>query len=168
MKNKALSGGRPAKKLHAKKIVAENKPARFNYTILETVEAGLALQGTEVKSLRKNRASLVEAHAGPSGTELFLFNLHIPEYTHGNRFNHEPRRPRRLLLHRRQINKFLGAVQKKGLTLIPLSLYFNERGRLKVDLGLARGKKLHDKRETEKRRDWDRSAARLMRRSVSE
>jgi SsrA-binding protein len=168
MKHKAPPARRPEKKVQSKKVVADNKSARFNYIILETVEAGLALQGTEVKSLRKNRASLVEAHAGPSGTELFLFNLHIPEYTHGNRFNHDPRRSRRLLLHRRQINKLLGAVQKKGLTLIPLSLYFNENGRLKIDLGLARGKKLHDKRETEKKRDWDRSAARLMKRSVAE
>jgi SsrA-binding protein len=168
MKQRAPAGHGSGPRLQAKKIIAENKPARFHYTILENVEAGLALQGTEVKSLRKNRTSLAEAHAGPSGTEIFLFNLHIPEYSHGNRFNHEPRRPRRLLLHRRQIHKLLGSVQKKGLTLIPLSLYFNERGRLKIDLGLARGKKLHDKRESEKKRDWDRSAARLMRRSMSE
>ena len=145
------------------RTVADNRKARFNYEILETYEAGIALTGTEVKSLRGGKATIGEAYAGPSGEELFLFNAYIPEYLQANRFNHETRRPRRLLLHKRQINKLIGATQREGFTVIPLKLYFNERGRAKVELGLGRGKKLHDKRETEKRRDWDRERARVMR-----
>lgn len=147
----------------AYKIVADNRRARFNYEIVDTLEVGIALTGTEVKSLRQNKATIGESYAGPSGTEIFLFNAHIPEYLQANRFNHEPRRPRRLLLHKRQINKFIGATQREGFTLIPLKLYFNERGRAKVELGLGRGKQLHDKRESEKKKDWDREKARLMR-----
>ena len=145
------------------RIVADNRKARFNYEILETYEAGLALTGTEVKSLRGGKATIGEAHAGPSGGELFLFNAHIPEYLQANRFNHETKRPRRLLLHKHQINKLIGATQREGFTVIPLKIYFNERGRAKVELGLGRGKKLHDKRETEKERSWNREKARLMR-----
>jgi SsrA-binding protein len=145
------------------RIVADNRKARFNYEILDTFEAGIALTGTEVKSLRQGRSTINEAHAGPSGEEFFLFNAYIPEYLQANRFNHETKRPRRLLLHRRQINKLLGATQREGLTVIPLKIYFNPRGRAKIELGLARGKKLHDKRETEKQRDWNRDKARLMR-----
>ncbi len=145
------------------KVVADNRKARFHYEILDTYEAGLALTGTEVKSLRGGKATIGEAYAGPSGEEFFLFNAYIPEYLQANRFNHETRRPRRLLLQRRQINKLLGATQREGFTVIPLKIYFNERGRAKVELGLGRGKKLHDKRETEKKRTWDRERSRLMR-----
>ena len=121
------------------------------------------LSGTEVKSLRGGRASITEAYAGESGGELFLFNAHIPEYGAGNRFNHEPKRPRKLLLHRREIDRLLGATRREGMTLVPLSLYFNPRGLAKVELGLARGKKMHDKREATKQRDWRREKARLLR-----
>jgi SsrA-binding protein len=147
----------------AHRVVADNRKARFNYEILDTLEAGIALTGTEVKSLRQGKATIGEAYAGPSGEELFLFNAYIPEYLQANRFNHETRRPRRLLLHKRQIDKLIGATQREGFTVIPLKIYFNERGRAKVELGLGRGKKLHDKRETEKKRTWDRERARLMR-----
>ena len=145
------------------RVVADNRKARFNYEILDTLEAGIALTGTEVKSLRQGRATIGEAHAGPSGEEFYLFNAYIPEYLQANRFNHETRRPRRLLLHKRQIDKLIGATQREGFTVIPLKIYFNERGRAKVELGLGRGKKLHDKRETEKKRAWDRERSRLMR-----
>ena len=145
------------------RVVADNRKARFNYEIVDTLEAGIALTGTEVKSLRQGKATIGEAYAGPSGNELFLFNAYIPEYLQANRFNHETRRPRRLLLHKRQIDKLLGATQREGFTVIPLKIYFNEKGRAKVELGLGRGKKLHDKRESEKKKDWDRERARLMR-----
>ncbi|HEX2135090.1 MAG TPA: SsrA-binding protein SmpB [Microvirga sp.] len=145
------------------KVVADNRKARFHYDIVETYEAGIALTGTEVKSLRGGKATIGEAYAGPSGEEFFLFNAYIPEYLQANRFNHETRRPRRLLLHRRQINKLIGATQREGFTVVPLKIYFNDRGRAKVELGLGRGKKLHDKRETEKERTWNRERARLMR-----
>jgi SsrA-binding protein len=148
---------------NAHRIVADNRKARFNYEIVETYEAGIALTGTEVKSLRQGKATIGEAYAGPSGEDFFLFNAYIPEYLQANRFNHETRRPRRLLLHRRQINKLIGATQREGFTVVPLRLYFNESGRAKVELGLGRGKKLHDKRETEKERTWNRERARLMR-----
>lgn len=145
------------------KIVADNRKARFHYEIVETFEAGLSLTGTEVKSLRTGKATIGESYAGPSGDEIMLFNANIPEYLEANRFNHEPRRPRKLLLHRRQINKLLGATQREGFTLVPLRLYFNDKGRAKLEIALARGKKLHDKRETERARDWQRDKARLMR-----
>lgn len=148
---------------NAHRIVADNRKARFNYEIVDTYEAGIALTGTEVKSLRQGKATIGEAYAGPSGEEFFLFNAYIPEYLQANRFNHETRRPRRLLLHKRQINKLIGATQREGFTVIPLKVYFNDRGRAKVELGLGRGKKLHDKRETEKERSWNREKARLMR-----
>ena len=146
-----------------RRLVADNRKARFNYEITETFEAGIALTGTEVKSLRANKVTIGESYAGPSGNEIFLFNANIPEYLQANRFNHEPRRPRRLLLHKRQIDKFIGATQREGFTLVPLKLYFNEKGRAKLELGLGRGKKLHDKREAEKKRDWERERGRLMR-----
>ena len=142
------------------KLAADNRKARYNYAITETLEAGIALQGTEIKSLRGGRATIGESYAGPMGDELFLFNAHIPEYLEANRFNHDVRRPRKLLLHRRQINKLMGAIQREGFTVIPLKVYFNEKGRAKVELGLGKGKKLHDKREREKARDWNRDKAR--------
>lgn len=147
----------------AVRVVADNRKARFNYEIVETFEAGIALSGTEVKSLRDGKATIAESYAGPSGEEMFLFNANIPEYLQANRFNHEPRRPRKLLLHKRQINKLIGATQREGFTIVPLRVYFNDRGRAKVELALARGKKLHDKRETEKKRTWEREKSRLMR-----
>jgi SsrA-binding protein len=144
------------------KLAADNRKARFNYAIDETLEAGIVLQGTEIKSLRGGKAMIAESYAGPMGDELFLFNAHIPEYLEANRFNHEVRRPRKLLLHRRQINKLMGAIQREGYTVVPLKVYFNEKGRAKVELGLGKGKKLHDKRETEKTRDWNRDKARIL------
>jgi len=145
------------------RTIAENRKARYNYEILETFEAGLELQGTEVKSLRNGKANIAEAYAGEMRNELYLFNGYIPEYLQANRFNHETRRPRRLLLHRREIDRLIAAVQKEGMTLVPLRLYFNDRGRAKLRIGLGRGKKLHDKRQTEKQRSWDREKSRLLR-----
>ena len=145
------------------RVVADNRKARFNYFIDETLEAGVALTGTEVKSLRQGKATIGESYADTRGGEIWLINSNIPEYQQANRFNHAPKRPRKLLLHRSQINKLIGAVEREGMTLVPLRLYFNEKGRAKIELALARGKKLHDKRETEKQRDWQRDKARLMR-----
>jgi SsrA-binding protein len=145
------------------KVAAENRKARHNYFIDEVVEAGIQLTGTEVKSLRGGHATIGESYAQSKGGEIFLVNAYIPEYTAGNRFNHEPRRVRKLLLHKRQVAKLAQAVEREGMTLIPLKIFFTPKGRAKVDLGLARGKKLHDKRETEKKRDWQREKARLMR-----
>jgi SsrA-binding protein len=147
----------------ATKVVADNRKARFNYEIGEVFEAGIALTGTEVKSLRGGKAMIAESYADPRGGELWLINATIPEYLQANRFNHAPKRARRLLLHRRQINRLIGAVEREGMTLVPLKLYFNERGRAKIEIALARGKKLHDKRETEKRRSWERERGRLLR-----
>lgn len=152
-----------AAKKDDRKIVADNRKARFHYEIMETVEAGIALTGTEVKSLRTGKATIGESYAGPSGNDLFLFNAYIPEYLQANRFNHEPKRPRRLLLHRRQISKMIGSVQRDGFTLVPLKLYFNEKGFAKVELALARGKNAADKREAVKKREWDREKGRILR-----
>jgi SsrA-binding protein len=146
------------------KVVAENRRARFDYFVEERLEAGIALTGTEVKSLRHGEGSIAEAYAAAEGDEVWLINSHIPEYSHGNRLNHEPRRPRKLLLKAREIAKLQGAVTRQGLTLVPLSIYFNGSGRAKVELAVARGKKMHDKRETIKERDWKRDQARLLRR----
>ncbi|MDQ0314800.1 SsrA-binding protein SmpB [Amorphus orientalis] len=143
--------------------VAENRKARFNYEITETLEAGIELQGTEVKSLRQGRSNISESYAAEYGGELFLYNAYIPEYLQANRFNHETRRPRKLLLHKREIARLAGATQKEGMTIVPLRVYFNQRGIAKVTIGLARGKKTHDKRETEKERSWNREKARLLR-----
>jgi SsrA-binding protein len=145
------------------KTVAENRRARFDYAIEDTFEAGLALQGTEVKALRAGEASIAESYAEVKGGEVWLVNSNIPEYSHGNRQNHEPRRPRKLLLHGREINRLFGAVERKGMTLVPLSIYFNGQGRAKVELALAKGKQAHDKRQAIKERDWKRDKARLMR-----
>lgn len=144
------------------KLAADNRKARYHYEITETLEAGIALQGTEIKSLRGGKATIGESYAGPMNNELYLFNSHIPEYLEANRFNHEVRRPRKLLLHRKQIDKLMGAIQREGYTVVPLKVYFNEKGRAKVEIGLGRGKKLHDKRETEKERDWNRDKQRLL------
>ena len=145
------------------KVVADNRRARFNYEIGDTVEAGIALTGTEVKSLRVGKATIAESYADTKGGEIWLVNSNIPEYLQASRFNHAPKRPRKLLLHKRQIAKLAAAVEREGMTIVPLKLYFNDKGRAKVELAVARGKKLHDKRETEKKRSWDRERARLMR-----
>jgi SsrA-binding protein len=152
-----------AKAPAASKTVALNRKARHNYSIEDTLEAGIQLFGTEVKSLREGGVQITDSHAGEMGGELWLFNAHIPEYHGGNRFNHEPRRPRKLLVHKHQLSRLIGAVAREGMTLVPLALYFNPRGMAKVELGLAKGKKLWDKRETAKNRDWQRQKARLMR-----
>ncbi|MGE5539089.1 MAG: SsrA-binding protein SmpB [Gemmatimonas sp.] len=145
------------------RVCAQNRKARHNYFIDSTLEAGIMLLGTEVKSLRTGQASLNDAYAGEKDGELYLINSHIPEYAAANRFNHEPRRPRKLLLNRRELDRILGAIRREGMTAVPLSIYFNERGRAKVELGLAHGKKKHEKRESIKERDWSRQKARVMR-----
>jgi SsrA-binding protein len=145
------------------KLIAENRRARFDYFLESTFEAGLILTGTEVKALRLGRANIAESYAATEGDEIVLVNAHIPEYGPANRFNHEPRRPRKLLLHRREIDKLLGAVRRDGRTLIPTKLYFNDKGFVKLELALAKGKKIHDKREASAERDWKRQQGRLMR-----
>lgn len=145
------------------KVAAENRRARFDYEIIDTIEAGLALTGTEVKSLRTGKASIGESYATEEGGELWLINSNLPEYLQANRFNHEPKRRRKLLVHAKQLNRLAGAVQRDGMTLVPLRIYFNEKGRAKLELALAKGKKLHDKRESEKKRDWGREKGRLLR-----
>jgi SsrA-binding protein len=145
------------------KVVSDNRRARFDYEIGEVFEAGLALTGTEVKSLRTGKAMIAESYAAAHKGEMFLYNANIPEYLQANRFNHEPRRPRKLLLKSKEINKLSAAVEREGMTIVPLRLYFNDRGFAKITIALGRGKKLHDKRETEKKRDWGREKARVMR-----
>ena len=145
------------------KLIAENRRARFDYLIEETLEAGIQLLGTEVKALREGRANIAESYASPERGELYLINSYIPEYAPAAQFNHEPRRVRKLLVKKKQLNKLMGAVDREGRTVIPLRLYFNERGRAKLEIALARGKKAHDKREAVKDRDWKRQQARLLR-----
>ncbi len=145
------------------KLIAENRRARYDYFIEETLEAGLSLTGSEVKSLRLGRANVAESYAAVEGRELILVNAYIPEYAAASRFNHEPRRPRKLLMHRRQIDRLLGSVNREGRTLIPMRLYWNDKGLAKLELAVAKGKKNHDKREAEADRDWQRDKARLMR-----
>lgn len=151
-------------RLAAQRYVAQNRRARYDYLIESTLETGIVLFGSEVKSLRGGQASLNESYAGFDSGALCLVNCFIPEYPGANRFNHEPRRKRKLLIHKREIRKLSGQVQRQGITLIPLSIYFNERGMAKVELGIAKGKKKADKRATEKDRDWQRDKARAMRR----
>jgi SsrA-binding protein len=145
------------------KIVADNRKARFNYEIGEVFEAGIVLTGSEVKSLRSGKATIGEAYADAREGEIWLINSNIPEYLQAARFNHAPKRRRKLLLHKRQVDKLAGAVEREGMTLVPLRLYFNEKGRAKLEIALGRGKKMHDKRETLKKRSWDRERARLLR-----
>ncbi len=146
-----------------RKVVAENRKARFSYFIDDTFEVGVMLAGSEVKSLRAGKANIADSYASEQNGEIFLVNAYIPEYLQANRLNHETRRPRKLLLHKREANKLIGAIQRDGVTLVPLRIYFNDKGRAKLELALARGKKLHDKRETDKERDWNREKGRLMR-----
>ena len=150
-------------RVNERRVVAQNRKARHNYFIDSTLEAGVMLLGTEVKSLRTGQASLNDAYAGERDGELFLINSHIPEYTAANRFNHEPRRPRKLLLKRRELDRIMGAIRREGATAVPLSIYFNERGMAKVELGIAHGKKKHEKRESQKEREWNRQKGRVMR-----
>jgi SsrA-binding protein len=147
----------------ASNLIAENRRARFDYFLDETMEAGLVLTGTEVKSLRNGRANIAESYASVEGNEIVLINADIPPYAGGNRFNHEPRRPRKLLLKRKQISRLIGAVQREGRTIIPTKLYWSDKGIAKLEISLAKGKKLHDKREAVAERDWQRDKARLMR-----
>nr|WP_315050056.1 SsrA-binding protein SmpB [uncultured Brevundimonas sp.] len=144
------------------KTIAENRRARFDYFLEDNTEAGLVLTGTEIKALRDGRANIAESYAAVEGREIVLINADIPPYKQANRFNHEPRRPRKLLLHRKQIDRLIGAVQRDGQTIIPLRLYLNEDGKAKLEIALAKGKKLHDKREASAERDWQRDKARLM------
>jgi SsrA-binding protein len=153
----------PKKKDDGTKIVADNRKARYQYAIDETLEAGIMLVGSEVKSLRSGKSTISESYAYAKDGELFLVNAYIPEYTQASRFNHEPKRQRKLLVHKREAAKLAAATQREGMTLIPLRLYFNPKGIAKLELGIAKGKMLHDKRETEKNRDWQRDKARLMR-----
>ncbi|WP_309611921.1 SsrA-binding protein SmpB [Sphingomonas sp.] len=148
------------------KVVAENRRARYDYYVEERYEVGIELKGTEVKALRVGEGSIAESYAMVEADEVFLVNSSIPEYSHGNRLNHEPRRKRKLLLKAREIGKLYGAINRQGLTLVPLSIYFNSAGRAKVELAIARGKKAHDKREVEKERDWKREQGRLLRHDV--
>jgi SsrA-binding protein len=151
------------KKDDDRKVVADNRKARFAYAIESTLETGLQLMGSEVKSLRSGKANIAESYAYAKDGEIFLVNAYIPEYTMANRFNHEPRRARKLLVHKGEAKKLAIAVQREGMTLVPLRVYFTPKGVAKCELGVARGKKLHDKRQTEKQRDWQRDKARLMR-----
>ncbi len=145
------------------KTVAENRRARYDYFIEDVYEAGIALTGTEVKSLRSGEGSIAESYAEIRDGQVWLVNANVPEFSHGNRFNHQPKRPRKLLLHEREIEKLFGAVERKGMTLVPLSVYFNGKGRAKVELALAKGKQTHDKRASIKDRDWQRDKARVLR-----
>lgn len=153
-----------AREPEPRRIAAQNRRARFDYFIEDTLEAGLMLTGTEVKSLRGGRASINEAYAGLKGGELYLFNAYIPEYLQAGRWlQHEVKRPRKLLVRKRELNKLMGAIKQKGVTLVPMQVYFNDRGIAKLQFGVATGKKKHDKRESEKERSWQRDKARLMR-----
>ena len=145
------------------KLIADNRKARYAYEFLETFEAGMMLMGTEVKSLRNGKANIAESYATEEQGEIWLINANIPEYVQGNRNNHNPRRRRKLLLHKREVSKLIGAVQREGLTIVPTRLYFNEKGIAKLQIVLGKGRKLHDKREVDKKRDWQRDKARLMR-----
>lgn len=156
-------GAKAARKEEGLKVIADNRRARYDYEILDTFEAGIELKGSEVKSLRGGRTNLGESYATMKAGELFLMNSNIPEYREANRFNHEPKRPRKLLLHGKEISKLANGVQRDGLTIVPLKMFFNKRGRVKVDIALAKGKKLHDKRESIKEKSWDREKARLLR-----
>ena len=145
------------------KVVSDNRRARYNYEIGDVYEAGLVLTGTEVKSLRSGKATIAESYASAEKGELFLINATIPEYGHGNRFNHEPKRPRKILMKAREIARLTQGVEREGMTLVPLKVYFNDKGRAKLTLAIGRGKKLHDKRATEKERDWNREKSRVLR-----
>ncbi|MBL0849189.1 MAG: SsrA-binding protein SmpB [Candidatus Liberibacter ctenarytainae] len=155
--------GSSSKNKLSKKVISDNRKARYNYHIIRSYEAGIVLTGTEVKSLRVGKINISESYAACENDEIWLINAYIPEYTQANRFNHAPRRHRKLLLCRKEIGKMDAAVRRDGMTLVPMRLYFNEKGLAKLDLALAKGKKNYDKRETEKERDWNRQKSRLLR-----
>ncbi|MDE1174477.1 MAG: SsrA-binding protein SmpB [Parvibaculaceae bacterium] len=157
------SGGAKRRTDDGRKVIADNRKARHNYSIGDVFEAGVELRGTEVKSLRANQASIAEAYAQVKDGEVMLINAFIPEYLQANKENHPPKRQRKLLLHNREIAKLWNAVQRQGMTLVPLKLYWNEKGRVKLEIGLAQGRKLADKREHEKEQTWNRDKARLLR-----
>ena len=146
----------------SRRAAAVNRRARFDYEVGQTFEAGIVLTGTEVKSLRGGKATIGEAHAAESEGEIWLYNAYIPEYLEANRFNHAPKRPRKLLLNKREIGRLASGVNREGMTIVPLKIYFNDRGRAKIEIAFAKGKKLHDKRQTEKARSWGREKSRLM------
>ena len=154
--------GNSKKKKTGGKFIAENRKARFNYEIKEVFEAGIMLKGTEVKSLRNGEANIAESYAAYEDGEMWLINSYVPEYLEANRFNHEPRRRRKLLLHEKEIVKLANGVDREGMTIVPLKMYFNEQGRAKLEVALARGKNVADKRETSKKRDWNREKARVL------
>jgi SsrA-binding protein len=162
MSSKA-GGAKASRKQDGIKVVAENRRGRYDYELIQFFEAGLELKGSEVKSLRVGHINLGESYAAMKGEELFLLNSNIPEYREANRFNHEQKRPRKLLLNRKEINRLAVGVLREGLTIIPLKMFFNLRGRVKVDIALAKGKKNVDKRETIKMRDWNREKSRVLR-----
>jgi SsrA-binding protein len=146
-----------------RKLAAENRKARFSYEILDTIETGIVLTGTEIKSLRNGKANITDSYASVESGELWLINCYIPEYFEANRFNHEPRRRRKILVHSKQLARLAQSTEREGMTLVPLNIHYNPKGMAKLELGVARGKKLHDKRETEKERDWNREKGRLLR-----
>lgn len=150
-----------------KKVISQNRKASFNYFIEERLEAGIILKGTELPSLRLGKVNIEDSHAVNKGNEVYLYNSYIAEYDKASRFNHEPRRPRKLLLHAKEIRKIIGKIRIKGYTLVALSIYFNEKNKLKVELGIAKGKKLHDKRESIKQKDWNREKQRVMKKTLS-
>lgn len=164
VKNKVTR--KQGKDLNTIRPLAENRKARYNYEIIETLEAGLVLQGTEVKSLRANHANIAESYASFESSELWLINSYIPEYTAGNRFNHEPLRLRKLLVRKKEMTRLFNAISRDNMTIVPLQLYFNKSGRAKLEIALARGKKIYDKRATEKKRDWNREKDRLLREKI--
>ena len=158
------SGG-SKKNMRGEKIIADNRKANYLFTIEDVFEAGIVLKGSEVKSLRLNRVNISESYASEEGGEIYLINSNIPAYKNAIFSNHKPKRKRKLLLHSREINKLKNASQKKGMTLIPIKLFFNEKGIAKISIGVGKGKKLHDKRQDEKRKDWDKQKSRLLKNS---
>lgn len=157
------AGGRKKKAGSTDTVLADNRRARYNYAVEDTLEAGIQLLGTEVKALREGRANIAESYVSVENDEAWLINANIPIYAPASQFNHVPTRPRKLLIKRKEINKLMGETQRKGRTIVPLKLYFNERGRAKLLIGTATGKQNYDKRETDKKRDWQKQKARLMR-----
>lgn len=149
-----------------KKVIAVNRKARFNFEIEEIIESGIVLTGSELKSLRLGKANISDAFADETKGEIFLYNSYIAEYKGANQFNHDPTRPRKLLLHKQQIRKLFGKLKIKGYTITPISLYFNDKNKVKIEIGIGKGKKLFDKRQTEKERDWHRDKQRMLKNST--
>jgi SsrA-binding protein len=163
MSSKAGGAKKNTKAVGGITVKGDNRRARYDYEIIQTFEAGIELVGSEVKSLRVGHVNLAESYAAMKGNELLLINSNIPEYREANRFNHSPKRPRKLLLHRKEIDRLAVGVLREGLTIVPLKIFFNTKGRVKIDVALAKGRKLHDKRENEKARDWNREKSRVLR-----